>query len=413
MWFLPSLFFAYQFIIRITPGLVMPEIMQKFQIDATSYGFFASIYYVGYAGIQIPLALLLDRYDPRKILSLCALLCALGTLALVFTHHWGIALISRFIIGIGSAAGFLGTSKMVLLWFRPELYARMIALNCTIGLMGPVFAGKPMSYLLLLFGFENVFLIMGFVGIIMTFLFALLIKSPLQKPTLTQQNFSHSVFKDLKTLLSNSKIMIVALASLLMVGALEGFADVWGVSYLIATREITKSEAASMVSWIFLGMILGGPILAYLSDKFKSIFAVTSSCGFIMGGIFLSIFYLNTSFNDFQLYSLFFITGILCSYQVLVFSIGVSLVPQSLAAVAVALLNSINMFGGSFFHAIIGYLMDAFWTGNLENNLKVYNSDAYVNSLLVIPFAAILGGLLIMLIGRSKIQNTVQLNPVR
>jgi len=37
MWLLPSLFFAFQFVVRIIPGLVMPELMQKFQIDATAY----------------------------------------------------------------------------------------------------------------------------------------------------------------------------------------------------------------------------------------------------------------------------------------------------------------------------------------------------------------------------------------
>ncbi len=52
MWALAVFFFAYQFVVRLTPGLVMPKLMQKFQIDAASFGLFAAIYYFGYAGCK-------------------------------------------------------------------------------------------------------------------------------------------------------------------------------------------------------------------------------------------------------------------------------------------------------------------------------------------------------------------------
>lgn len=409
MWFLPSLFFAYQFIVRIIPGLVMPELMSKFQIDATSYGFFASIYYVGYAGFQIPIALLLDRYDPKKVLAVCALLCSLGTIVLVYSDNWTLALISRFLIGIGSTVGFLGSSKMVILWFKPESYSRMMALNCTIGLLGAVYAGKPITEFIKQYGFEQVLLSVAIVGFGLAFLFASIIRNPLKnsvKNSVPKTNFKteiSSICKDLKIILSNRKLIIAAIGNLLMVGALEGFADVWGVSFLMAARDISKGEAARLISAIFLGMVCGGPILAYVSDKFKAIYGVTCTAGLIMGVSFFIIFNMITSLDSTRLYGILFLIGIFCSYQVLVFSIGIRIVSAPVAGIAVAFLNSINMLGGSFFHGTIGRAMDYFWTGTLDNGMKNYSAETYTQALMIIPIAAILGGLCFFLIRKKEI----------
>ncbi|WP_026069468.1 hypothetical protein [Legionella tunisiensis] len=55
-----------------------------------------------------------------------------------------------------------------------------------------------------------------------------------------------------KALLSSPTIWLLALANLLMVGSLEGFSDVWGVPYLMTAYSITKSEAAELISCVFL-----------------------------------------------------------------------------------------------------------------------------------------------------------------
>lgn len=402
MWLLPSLFFAYQFIVRIIPGLVMPDLMQKFEISASDYGIFASIYYVGYAGMQIPVALLLERYDPKKIISLFTLLCAIGTFCLVYTQHWEIALLSRFLMGVGSTVGFLGSSRMVMLWFKPEHFSRMMALNCTIGLLGVACAGRYANNAILKFGWEKTLFVTGIIGLGITLLLSIIISKPKDiTKDITPDKKNLSIFKELQPLISEPKLMIAACANLLMVGAFEGFADVWGVSYLMITRGISKNEAALITSAIFMGMVCGGPILAYISDKFKAIYNVTSSCGFLIGAIFFVILFLNVH-NNYILYLLLFIVGILCCYQVLVFSIGVSLVSKSFAGIAVAFLNCVNMLGGSFFHGVIGYTMDFFWAGQFENNIKLYDAKAYTYALIIIPVAAIFGGILFKLISLRR-----------
>lgn len=399
MWGVTTLFFAYQFIMRLAPGLLMPELMQKFNIDATAYGLFAAIYYFVYAGMQIPVALLLDRFGPRIVITICILACSVGTLLLCTTNHWGLLLFGRCLIGAGSAAGFLGSSKIITVWFPEKLYTKMIGFTFTFGLLGAVYGGKPIGLLIAKFGWVDVLIHVGLVGLVISILVAGLVRNSSTStpiPVHCTDKIS-TIFKNLKAIVCNKHLLLIALANFLMVGSLEGFADVWGVPYLVTTRGMLKENAAQIVSLIYVGMLFGGPILVYCADKLRSRYWVASATGLFMGLIFVSIFSFNIQLDTNMLYVLLFIIGILCCYQVLMFSIGTSLVPKASANLAVAFLNSINMFGGSFFHSTIGYCMDFFWDGSIENGVRIYDTHAYTYALSLIAIMAVLGSIIILI----------------
>ena len=263
MWLFPLAFFGFQFILRLFPGLILQEFTAKYAITAAEFGFFASLYYLGYAGMQIPMAIALDKWGPRRVVGYCAILCALATWLFVLVPSWSAALVSRFLIGAASVVGFLGVSKVVSQWFSTERYGRLIGLTFSFGLLGAVYGGRPVSQWISRVGWENVSLTLGGIamGIGLLTLFFLREK----ESTKTERPLSFLVA--MKQILNNRSIVVLAIANLLMVGTLEGFADVWGVSYLMAARELTKAQASGITSFIFIGMLFGGPILAYLSEK--------------------------------------------------------------------------------------------------------------------------------------------------
>ncbi|MGL9688639.1 MAG: MFS transporter [Wolbachia sp.] len=144
MWFFPLSFFAYQFILRLWPGLMMHQIMDQFAIDASHFGVLAAFYYCGYFGMQIPVAILLDRFGTRYIAMLCG--CYFGVFT--YTNNFYLAVLSRFLIGACSATGFLGVSKVVSKWFLRDQYTRMIGFSFTLGLTGTIYGGKPVGSLI-------------------------------------------------------------------------------------------------------------------------------------------------------------------------------------------------------------------------------------------------------------------------
>ena len=401
MWFFPLLFFAYQFILRLWPGLMMPKIMEQFSINASHFGLLAAFYYFGYAGMQIPIAALLDRFSSRAILFIFAVMCGLATLVFTYTDNFYLALFTRFLVGVGSAAGFLSVSKVVSEWFPAKKYATMIGLSFTFGLMGAIYGDKPVSLLIDTYGGRNVATILAIVAIIIGLASYFSLRSPRNKKTLAQkESFKIANFK---FLFSSPVIWYLALANLLMVGSLEGFSDVWGVPYLTATYHLAKGDAAGFISFVFVGMLLGGPLLALLSKKLGT-YTIIAACGMGLMLAFILLLWGN-HYNSLFLYGLFFAIGVLCCYQVIVFAAGSELVAPQNLGVTVAFLNSINMLGGSFFHTTIGKAMDLFWTGTLDNNnLRVYDPQVYKYALSIIPLCALIGAVIICLVGSKKKQ---------
>src|SRR5690606_33018313 len=132
-----------------------------------------------------------------------------------YTDHWALALLSRLLIGVGSAVGFLGTSKVISQWFPKSHYARMIGYTFTIGLLGAIYGGKPTSLLVENFGWQKVTLILALVSVSIGLLAYLFLHN---QPTLSQTQESNRMkLGDFKKLLVSPVLWWLALANLLMV----------------------------------------------------------------------------------------------------------------------------------------------------------------------------------------------------
>src|SRR5580704_8414274 len=113
MWSLASFFYAYQYILRVLPNIMMTDILEKFQIDASLFGQFSGFYYIGYAGMHIPVGILLDKYGPKWILPICMFFTVIGLLPLLYAEHWIYPILGRCLIGMGSSAAILGVFKII------------------------------------------------------------------------------------------------------------------------------------------------------------------------------------------------------------------------------------------------------------------------------------------------------------
>ena len=425
MWLVPLSFFAYQFILRLWPGLMMNQIMHQFSIEASEFGMLAAFYYYGYAGMQIPVAIFLERFGARYTIFVFGVLCGVATIIFTFTSNFYLALISRFLIGAGSSVGFLGVSKVVSEYFSREQYPKMISISFTFGLMGAIYGGKPVSVLVETYDAQKVALILSCIAIFIGCSAYAILRNPksimakplMAKPLMEMELSSDSTSKtvanksiiatentqqrlnsswNFSAIFSSPSIWFIAIANLLMVGALEGFADVWGIPYLMTAYNLPKSQAASLTSSIFYGMLFGGPLLTILSKKIGN-YLVIALCGFGMASSFALLF-LQNDYNHLLLSGLFYTIGVLCCYQVIIFSVGANLVSPKDLGVTVAFLNCINMLGGSFFHTMIGNIMDLLWTGTANaDGVKTYDLVIYKYSLAIIPACATIGSIIICL----------------
>jgi MFS family permease len=383
MWALPVLFFSYMFALRIWPGMMINEILKQLQINTSKFGLINSAYYYGYGGMQIPVAILLDRWGPRRTITALVVLCGLSNLVFSCTSNWMVAALCRFLVGVGSAVGFLGVSKVISQWFAKKEYSRMLGLSVAIGVMGAIYGGSLFPTLVESFSIQSVsFCVSGVALVIALGVYVALRFQPPYAQKEEPFKISH-----LKTVLCSPILWLLGSANLLLSGSLEGFADVWGVPYLIKGYGISTESATYLASsCIFLGLIFGSPLTPLLGKKIGD-YTVTLLCG---AGIVLSFLWLLLSgvpYNFTLFMAWFLFIGLCSSYQVNLLSAGNELVQASLSGITIAFLNSMNMFGGCFFHPIIGYID--------TNHVKKETVESMQSALLVIPLAAIVGTLVV------------------
>jgi MFS family permease len=383
MWLTVSFFYAYQYIIRVLPNVMISDIMSKFDIDAGLFGQFSGIYYIGYALGLIPIGIMLDRIGPKKILPICILLTILGTLPLVWSDFWIYPVMGRFLIGVGSSSAILGVFKIVRMAFSEKRFAFMLSWSVTIGLMGAIYGGGPVNYLKNIWGFEKVVYALVALGVFLALLSYIVIRD--QDPELT----SNSIWLDLKQVLGHKKVILVCFFAGCMLGPLEGFADVWGSTFLHTVYKLDDTIASSLPSIIFLGMACGGPLLSLIAGRFNNYLAVIFGCAVFMGLSFVVL--LQGLLPIAWLSILFFLIGMMCSYQILaIYEVSTYVLPH-VVGLTNAVANMIIMMFGYVFHSIIGQVIDMF--SNRDGYTPLDSAQALIYGIWVIPAGLFLGAL--------------------
>jgi predicted MFS family arabinose efflux permease len=374
-WAVVSTFYAYQYILRVMPSILLDDIMAQFNIDAAVFGQFSGLYYIGYSLMHIPLGILLSRYNSRLIITWCILVTVIGTLPILFCTHWIYLIIGRTLVGMGSSGAILGVFNVVRNSFPEKHFSRMLSLSVTIGLLGAIYGGSPVGYLCSSFGYQGVVKAFSLVGLALAlFAYLMLPKNKIEKVT-------SSIWGDVREVFFNGRVLALCFFSGLMVGPLEGFADIWGPQYLKHVYGFETGLSASLPSMIFMGMCFGSPILSLIAEKTNYYLGSIAGAGLIMASVFAALIF--QSLTPQIMGITFVLVGICCSYQILTVYMASCYVEKRVAELAGAAANMIIMSFGYFFHTIIGLVLTEL--GGKEA------PHAFTYAMAIIPLGLIMG----------------------
>ncbi|MER6917230.1 MFS transporter [Streptomyces sp. NPDC000594] len=118
-------------IFRTSLGVAGLDAADRFDVNASALSTFSIVQLLVYAGMQIPVGLLVDRLGTKKVLSLGAALFTLGQLGFALSPSYGMALAARALLGCGDAMTFISVLRLGSRWFparRGPLIAQVAAL---------------------------------------------------------------------------------------------------------------------------------------------------------------------------------------------------------------------------------------------------------------------------------------------
>lgn len=89
IWGLGALLYLIGFYQRVAPAMITTELMLDFSLSAAALGNLSALYFYSYVAMQVPTGLLADHWGPRRLLSLGAMVAALGTMTLHSPRMFG------------------------------------------------------------------------------------------------------------------------------------------------------------------------------------------------------------------------------------------------------------------------------------------------------------------------------------
>lgn len=396
---LAALFYCYEFFLRISPSVMTHELMQAYNLTAAALGNLSAFYLYAYTPMQLPVGVMMDRYGPRRLLTVATLLCAIGTYLFAMSNLFAYAAIGRFLVGFGSAFAFVGVLKLAVIWLPPERFAMISGLATALGAVGAIIGDNSLAALVQLQGWRSTVYMSATVGIVLAIVIFVVVRDHRQTAdeVAIKQSGYRALFISLLELIRQPQIWLNGLVGFLMYLPTSAFADLWGVPYLEHSYHLSRIHASRAISMIYLGWAIGGPLAGLISDRMRRR-CMPMVIGSMIAAILIAMVLYMPGIPEVGVYIILFIFGVFSSAQVIVFAIGRELSPAKLSGTAIALTNMIVMMGGVIFQPMIGKLLDKHWSGELVNNVHVYSVNDYRYALMVLPIGLMLAAVITLFI---------------
>ena len=392
VWFLGAFFFLVDYILRVSPSVLTPTLMKLFDANAFTIGGFSAFFYYAYIGMQIPVGILVDRFNPKILLIMSVLLCAGSTFMFAEMNSISMGLLSRLLMGFGASFAFVGTLKLISVWFKAEQFAFLAGLTQAMGMVGAMIGQGPMAHVYSALGWRGSMYSIGALFIAIAVFMMIFIKDK-QNHLVHQQSTAHKevkIWPSLKIILTNSQTWLNCLFIGFLYAPSACFGEQWGASFLSLNQGISIEAAGHETGMMFIGLAVGCPILGYVSDRLQRRLLVMRVSA-VVCLILLSIVIYGRLIPGFghispMMYTMilfvygFFNSGIVSSY-----ALASEINPRQLTGIALGITNMASVIIGAAMIPIVGFVLDNLWNGVIVDHVRIFELREYHMAFLALP----------------------------
>ncbi|AIT09484.1 MFS transporter [Candidatus Francisella endociliophora] len=373
-----------KYVMQVFPSLITDDMMSSFGTNATQTGALGSAFFWSIIVCQLFLAgPIIDKFGFRLISPISITISATGVILFVVSANLSslsMAYIARITTGMGVSFATISYLKAVSVWFEPRKFAFAASFLATAAMIGALCAQAPLAYLINICGdWKMAMLLFCVASLFIAVVYYIVVRdfNP-QQPEASNPSNQLKTLDALKEVVKNKNNWLLTFYVGLSFTAVDAFAGFWGNAYFREAYHISKEQAATIISMIFIGMAIGSPIIGKLSeilDSRKGVMIVFH----IIGTIALSIVLLTkTSATTSAI--LLFIFGLCLGIYMLSFAIGNRINPIIITATVAAFINTGEPILGAIFDPLIGYFLDWSWTGQYINEAGKVVSQHVANS---------------------------------
>ncbi len=271
------------FLFRTINASISPALASEFGLGAVETGLLASIYFLVFAGVQIPIGVLLDRYGPRRVQSVLLVIAVGGASLFGNANSFAELLFGRAMIGLGVAASLMAGLKAIVTWFPKDRIASVNGSMIMLGSLGAVTATVPTDWLLNFIGWRSLFEVLTIATVVIAGLVYFVVPERLS----AKNSVSPGKPLTLRSIFSDPQFLRIAPLSATCIGSSWAMQSLWAASWLSDIEGYDHQAVVNRLFMMALGISLGALLLGTMADRLRRRGITTEVLLAVFGGLFM------------------------------------------------------------------------------------------------------------------------------
>ncbi|HEY0534793.1 MAG TPA: MFS transporter [Actinoplanes sp.] len=253
---------------RTSLGVAGLDAQLRFHVGAGALASFAVLQLLVYAGLQVPVGLLLDRFGSLRLVVSGALVMAAGQALMATTHSIGGAVAARVLVGAGDAMTFISVLRLVPQWFPARSVPVLTQLTGLVGQAGQVLSAVPLAAVLAGSGWTTAFVGAAGAGVFVAIVaFAAMHDTPERRisrgPAITLGRLGRDLREAWRH--PGTRLGLWTHFTTQFTGTV--FALMWGFPFLIAGEGLRRETASTLLTLYVLVGMAAGPLIGMLVQR--------------------------------------------------------------------------------------------------------------------------------------------------
>lgn len=357
-------------------NVIGPDIAREFDLDARSLSLVASVFFLSFAVVQIPLGIAIDRFGPKICLVVPALIALAGTLMFAFARSYWELVIARAVIGVGCSSFLMAPLAIYAERFAPNRFGTLVGLHVGAGSIGAIGATAPLAWSSAAWGWRSAFLFVA--GLTVALIVLLLVFVRDDEAGRTRRSAKRESLRDLLRGVADVSridsfwpIFVMQMISYPAFGAIVAL---WSGPWLAQVYGVPLEARGNMLLAMTVAQIAGLFVFGPADRWFKS-YKLPCTIGSLVCAGVLGIAALVTIPAGFVLAYLILL-GFVFGFSPALTAHGKSLFPAHLMGRGLSIMN-IAAIGGVYVQQwLTGQVMDLF-DPQIVDGVRIYPPEAF------------------------------------
>jgi MFS family permease len=241
---------------------------ERFDISASQLAMFTMLQLLVYAGMQIPVGLLVDRFGSRSVMLTGTVMLAAAQATFALAESYALAVGARVFVGIGDALTFICVLRLVSRWFPDRQVPFVTQMTGTLGQLGAVGAAVPMTWALGHWGWTPAYLVAAALGGVLAVALLLVVHDAPDFRSLRGPRLSPtSVRRSLAASWSHPGTRLGFWMHFTTQFSATSLSLLWGYPFLVRGEGRSSDEAGVLLTLMIGAVMVSGPVLGWLIGR--------------------------------------------------------------------------------------------------------------------------------------------------